>query len=50
MFICFLVGVGVKKGFSYGESDEFGFKVVVNGLIVYDFNVMLLYLLGFNYE
>ena len=24
-FTCFLAGAGVKKGFSYGESDEFGF-------------------------
>ncbi len=28
-FTCFLAGAGVKKGFSYGESDEFGFKVAV---------------------
>lgn len=24
-FTCFLAGAGVKKGFSYGESDEFSF-------------------------
>ena len=29
-FTCFLTGAGVKRGFSYGESDEFGFKAAVD--------------------
>lgn len=49
-FTCFLTGAGVKKGFSYGESDEFGFKAAVDKLTVYDFNATLLHLMGLNHE
>ncbi|MDB4676733.1 DUF1501 domain-containing protein [bacterium] len=49
-FTCFLAGAGVKKGFSYGESDEFGFKAAVDETTVYDFNATLLHLMGFDHE
>ncbi|TWT98856.1 DUF1501 domain-containing protein [Neorhodopirellula pilleata] len=49
-FTCFLAGAGVKKGFSYGESDEFGFKAAVNETSVYDFNATLLHLMGLDHE
>ena len=49
-FTCFLAGAGVKKGFSYGKSDEFGFKAAVDKLTVYDFNATLLHLMGLNHE
>ena len=49
-FTCFLAGAGVKKGFSYGESDEFGAKAVVNKASVYDFNATILRLMGLNHE
>lgn len=49
-FTCFLAGSGVKKGFSYGESDEFGFKAAVNPVEVYDFNATILHLMGLNHE
>ena len=49
-FTCFLAGAGVKKGHSYGESDEFGFKAAVNETSVYDFNATLLHLMGLNHE
>lgn len=49
-FTCFLAGAGVKKGFSYGESDEFGFKGLVNPTSVYDFNATLLHLMGLDHE
>ncbi len=49
-FTCFLAGAGVKKGYSYGESDEFGFKAAVNEASVYDFNATLLHLMGLNHE
>ncbi|MDG2125577.1 MAG: DUF1501 domain-containing protein, partial [Verrucomicrobiales bacterium] len=49
-FTCFLAGAGVKKGFSYGESDEFGFKSVVDPVEVYDFNATVLHLLGLDHE
>jgi hypothetical protein len=49
-FTCFLAGAGVKKGFSYGESDEFGFQAAVNETTVYDFNATILHLMGLNHE
>ncbi|MBT6770639.1 MAG: DUF1501 domain-containing protein [Opitutales bacterium] len=49
-FTCFLAGAGVKKGFSYGESDEFGFKAAVDPTSVYDFNATVLRLLGLDHE
>jgi hypothetical protein len=49
-FTCFLGGAGVKKGFSYGESDQFGFKAAVDPVSVYDFNATILHLLGLDHE
>lgn len=49
-FTCFMTGVWVKKGFSDGESDEFGFKAAVDPVSVYDFSATLLYLMGLDYE
>lgn len=49
-FTCFMTGAGVKRGFSYGESDEFGFKSVVDTTTVYDFNATLLHLMGLDHE
>ncbi len=49
-FTCFLAGAGVKKGISYGESDEFGFKTAVDKTTVYDFNATLLHLMGLGHE
>ena len=49
-FTCFLAGAGVKKGFSYGESDEVGFKAAVDPVEVYDFNATILHLMGLDHE
>ncbi len=49
-FTCFLAGAGVKKGISYGESDEFGFKAAVDPVEVYDFNATILHLMGLDHE
>jgi hypothetical protein len=49
-FTCFMTGAGVKRGFSYGESDEFGFKAAANKTTVYDFNATLLHLMGLDHE
>lgn len=49
-FTCFMTGAGVKRGFSYGESDEFGFKAAVDKASVYDFNATLLHLMGLDHE
>jgi Protein of unknown function (DUF1501) len=49
-FCTFLAGGGVKRGFSYGETDELGFSVVSKKTEVYDLQATILHLLGFNHE
>ena len=49
-FTAWLAGAGVKHGFSYGATDEFGYKAVVNPVTVYDFHATILDILGLNHE
>jgi len=49
-FTAFLAGAGVKHGFSYGATDEFGYKAVENVATVYDFHATILDILGLNHE
>jgi len=49
-FTCFFAGAGVKKGYSYGQSDEFGFKAAVDPTSLYDFNATILHLMGLDHE
>jgi len=49
-FTCWLAGAGVKKGFSYGATDEFGYKSVENVVTVYDLHATILHLLGLDHE
>ena len=41
---------GVKRGLSYGETDDFGYEAVLDKVHVHDFNATLLHLLGLNHE
>jgi hypothetical protein len=49
-FTAWLMGAGVKAPFSYGNTDELGWKAVENQATVYDFNATLLHLLGLDHE
>lgn len=49
-FTAWLAGAGVKKAFSYGETDEFGYKAVVNPVTVHDFHATILDILGIDHE
>ena len=49
-FTVWLAGAGVKRGFSYGETDDFGYEAVKDKVHVHDFNATLLHLLGFDHE
>jgi hypothetical protein len=49
-FTIFMAGAGVKKGFSYGETDEFGYNVASNPVHVHDFQATLLHILGIDHE
>jgi hypothetical protein len=45
-----LAGAGLKKGFVYGATDEFGFAAAENKVHVHDLHATLLSLLGFDHE
>ncbi|MFO0906250.1 MAG: DUF1501 domain-containing protein [Pirellulales bacterium] len=49
-FTCWLAGAGVKAPFSYGQTDEFGYKAVENVVNVHDFHATILHLLGLDHE
>lgn len=49
-FTCFMAGAGVKKGFSYGSSDNWGFKGADKPVEIYDFNATILHLMGLDHE
>ena len=40
----------MKKGYSYGASDNWGYKAAVDPIEVYDFNATILHLLGLDHE
>ncbi len=49
-FTMWLAGGGVKAGFSYGITDEYGFYCVDQKVHVHDFHATLLALLGMDHE
>ena len=46
----FLAGAGVKKGFTYGGTDEFGIKAVEGKMHTNDLHATLLALMGLDHE
>jgi hypothetical protein len=46
----FMAGAGVKKGLSYGETDDYSYNIVRNPVHVHDLNATLLHLLGIEHE
>jgi hypothetical protein len=49
-FTAWLAGAGVKAPFTYGATDEFGYRAVENVATVYDFHATILHLLGLNHK
>lgn len=50
VFSSWIAGGGVKRGLTYGSSDEFGIAVGENRVHVHDFHATILHLLGLNHE
>ncbi len=48
-FSMWLAGGGVKKGFIFGETDEYGYRVVENQCTVHDLHATVLHLLGLDH-
>jgi arylsulfatase A-like enzyme len=49
-FSIWMAGAGIKKGITYGETDEFGYNIVSNPVSVHDFQATMLHLLGIDHE
>ncbi len=49
-FSIWMAGGGIKKGFSYGETDEIGYNAVSGKVSVYDIQATILNQLGFDHE
>jgi hypothetical protein len=49
-FTVWLAGGGVKKGFAYGSTDEFGHLAVEDKVHMHDLHATLLHLLGLDHE
>jgi hypothetical protein len=49
-FTVWLAGAGVKHGFTYGATDEFGYRAVTPACTIYDLHATILHLLGLNHE
>ena len=49
-FTSWIAGGGIKGGFSYGESDDYGCTVAADEVHIHDFHATILHLLGLNHE
>jgi len=49
-FSLWMCGGGVKRGLSYGATDDFSYNIVQNPVHVHDFQATILHLLGVNHE
>jgi len=49
-FTVWLAGGGVKKGFAFGATDEFGHQAVENRVHMHDLHATILHLLGLDHE
>ena len=46
----FMAGGGVKRGFVYGATDEFGYHAVEDRMHIHDLHATILHLLGLDHE
>ena len=49
-FTVFMAGAGVKKGTTYGETDDYCYNITRDPVHVHDLNATILHLLGINHE
>jgi len=49
-FTMFMAGGGVKAGFSYGETDDYGYYAAVDKCDVHDLHATILALMGIDHE
>ena len=49
-FTIWMAGGGIRGGTTYGETDEFGYKVVRDKLEIHDMHAIMLHALGLDHE
>jgi hypothetical protein len=49
-FTVWLAGGGVKGGYTYGSTDEFGYRAIENRVHVHDLHATMLHLLGLDHK
>jgi len=49
-FTWWMAGAGVKAGYTHGETDDFSYTVVKDGVHIHDLNATLLNILGIDHE
>jgi hypothetical protein len=49
-FTMWLAGGGVKGGFRYGETDDYGYYAAVDKMHIHDLHATILHLLGLDHE
>ena len=49
-FTIWMAGGGIKKGFSFGETDEIGYAAVKDKVSTFDIQATILHQLGFDHE
>jgi hypothetical protein len=48
-FTVWMAGAGVKPGFTFGETDDWGYKAVVDKLEMHDLHATILHILGLDH-
>ena len=48
-FCVFMAGAGVKPGFTYGETDDFGYNIVKDPVHIHDLNATILHIMGIDH-
>ncbi len=49
-FTVWMAGGGIKKGLTYGKTDEFSYNIVENPVHIHDLNATIMHCLGVNHE
>jgi hypothetical protein len=49
-YTTWMAGGGVKGGFSYGSTDEYGYEAVEKPCHIHDWHATILHLLGLDHE
>jgi len=49
-FTIFMAGAGIKPGFTFGETDDFGYNIVKDPMHVHDLQATLLHQFGIDHE